>query len=394
MSRPALEMLGHVEERVFIVGWIVIAAMGVIVEKIGRGYRFLAYVLSFFFCLHVMAVGYSVGLFTTVYSGAMLMTGAIIGTLFLEVGPAVVALVVLIAGYICVTIAEQLRFISYGPVLIEAPYKDGHLSRSWLATFGGFDFGLLVAMFGLGLLIMQRWQVRERQLAEASRFLSRFLSPQVARMAKELGMASVVQKSRSQLTAIECDLRGFTAFSESVAPEEVIDLLEHYYAAIGEAVSEFGGTIKDYSGDGVLILVGAPAPYPDHAKRAVSIAFKIRERVNEILSPWQSLGLELHVGVGLASGYVTVGAIGGAERLEYVAVGPAVNLAARLCERARSDLILLDQRTVSLLGNGESPYSFKQLDPVELKGFSRPVRIFALLTSDESDETPIALRSA
>ena len=124
-------------------------------------------------------------------------------------------------------------------------------------------------------------------------------------MAKELGMASVVQKSRSQLTAIECDLRGFTAFSESVAPEEVIDLLERYYAAIGDAVSEFGGTIKDYSGDGVLILVGAPAPYPDHAKRAVSIAFKIRERVNEILSQWQTLGLELHVGVGLASGYVT-----------------------------------------------------------------------------------------
>jgi class 3 adenylate cyclase len=324
--------------------------VGVIVERVGRGSHLLAYIL-FFFGFHVMAVGYSVGLFTTVYSGAMLMTGAIIGTLFLEVGPAVAALTTLIAGYICVTIAEQLRIISYAPVLIEAPFKDRHLARSWLGTFGGFDFGLLLAMFGLGLFIMQRWQVRERQLAEANRFLSR-------------------------------------------TPEEVIDLLERYYAAIGDAVSEFGGTIKDYSGDGVLILVGAPAPYPDHAKRAVSIAFKIRERVNEILSQWQNLGLELHVGVGLASGYVTVGAIGGAERLEYVAVGSAVNLAARLCERARSDLILLDQRTVSLLGNGDSPYTFRPLDPVELKGFSRPVRIFALVTSDEPDQTSNALRSA
>jgi class 3 adenylate cyclase len=394
MSRPALLVLSHIEERVFLVGWAIIGVLGVLINRWGRGFLFIAYVLSFFFCLHVMAVAYSVGLFTTVYSGAMLMTGAIIGTLFLEVGPAIAALVTLIFGYVCVTIAEQLRFISYGPILIEAPYKDGHLARSWLMTFGGFDFGLLIAMFGLGLFIMQRWNVREKQLAEANRFLSRFLSPQVARMAKELGIASVVQKSRSQLTAIECDLRGFTAFSESVAPEEVIDLLERYYAAIGEAVSEFGGTIKDYSGDGVLILVGAPAPYPDHAKRAVSIAFKIREGVNQILSRWQSLGLELHVGVGLASGYVTVGAIGGAERLEYVAVGPAVNLAARLCERARSDLILVDQRTVSLLDNGDSPYRFQQLEPMELKGFSRPMKIFALVTSDQPEQTADALRSA
>jgi class 3 adenylate cyclase len=294
-------------------------------------------------------------------------------------------LVSLLAGYVGVTIAEQVGLIPYGPVLLAAPFKAGRLSPSWLATFGGFDFGLLVAMFGFALLIIQRWQVRESQLAEANRFLGRFLSPQVTRMVKEHGMSSVLEKRRSQLTAIACDLRGFTAFSENVAPEEVIEMLERYYAAIGQAVSEYGGIIKDYSGDGVLILIGAPTPYPDHARRAISTALKIRELVREMCLRWRNLDLELSLGIGIASGYVTVGAIGGAERMEYVAVGRAVNLAARLCERAGPDSILLDQRTFGLIAAGDATAGlhFEQVESAQLKGFHRPVRILALLTGDD-----------
>ncbi len=146
-------------------------------------------------------------------------------------------------------------------------------------------------------------------------------------------------------------------------------------------MSEFGGIIKDYSGDGVLVLVGAPVPYPDHARRAVSIAFKIRERVTELLSSWQNLGYELKVGLVLASGYVTVGAIGGAERLEYVAVGPAVNLASRLCERS-IDSILVDQRAVTLIGNGDHAFRFEPLGSAELKGFSHRVKVFELVATN------------
>jgi class 3 adenylate cyclase len=377
ISRPVLKELLYVEERVYLTGWLVGAALCLFLGRSGKhgGVRLLAGSLPVFYALHVLTVGYCLGFFTTMYFGTTLLSGLTVGMVLLEPLP-VLAMLGLIVGSILITIATQLGVIPYAPLLLQAPFKDGQLSAAWLATFGGFDFALLLFLSGLTVLIVQRWRLREQQLAEANRFLTRFLSPQVARIAKELGMASVLQKSRSQLTAIECDLRGFTAFSESVAPEEVVDLLEHYYSAIGEAVSEFGGTIKDYSGDGVLILVGAPVPYPDHARRAVLIAFKIRELVMEVLSTWQRLGLELKVGVGLASGYVTVGAIGGAERLEYVAVGPAVNLASRLCERA-SNSILIDQRAVTLVGD-DHPFHFKPMESATLKGFSRPVQVFEL----------------
>jgi adenylate cyclase len=117
--------------------------------------------------------------------------------------------------------------------------------------------------------------------------------------------------------------------AETAAPEDVMQLLQEYYDAAGEAVTESGGTIQNFAGDGILTLVGAPIPYADHAQRAVIMALKMRERGEHVLSRWQKLRLDVGLGIGLASGYVTVGAIGGERRLEYVAVGPPVNLAAR-----------------------------------------------------------------
>ncbi len=381
VSRPLLSKLLFVEERVFAIGWVVYMAVGLTLGKFhrqGRGVRFLANSEPFFYVLHVLAVAYCLGFFTTIYFGTTLLSGVTVGMVLLEPTAVVLAMLSMIAGAIILTLATQVHWIPYAPLILQTPFKDGVLSPTWLATFGGFDSALLLFLFGLILLVLQRWRLREEQLIQANRFLTRFLSPQVARIANQLGMAAVMQKSRSQLTAIECDLRGFTAFSESVAPEEVVDLLERYYSAIGEAVGEHGGTIKDYSGDGVLVLVGAPVPYPDHARRAVLIASSIRERVTKILSAWKNLGLELQVGVGLAGGYVTVGAIGGAERLEYVAVGPAVNLASRLCERAAGN-ILVDQRVVSLLGENP-PFHFEPVETATIKGFSRPVKVFELIT--------------
>jgi len=195
-----------------------------------------------------------------------------------------------------------------------------------------------------------------------------FLSPEVARLVREKGLASVARRSREDLSVVACDLRGFTAFSQAAAPEQVIDLLQTYYDAVGHVVTQFRGTIKDHAGDGILILVGAPIPHPDHADRAVAMALAIRDRVSAALSRWRGVGL----GIGIASGTLTVGAIGGATRLEYVAVGPAANLATRLCDRAESGQILVDEATTTLAGQG-----FELLETAEIKGFVRPVSIFA-----------------
>jgi class 3 adenylate cyclase len=206
-------------------------------------------------------------------------------------------------------------------------------------------------------------------------FLARFLSPQVAQLVRERGLASTLQQSRVQLSVVACDLRGFTAFSETAAPEDVFHLLRQYYESIGDVATEFGGTIKDLAGDGVLCLVGAPLAYDDYAARAVTMALAMRERGGEVLERWKRLGLDLGIGIGVASGFATVGAIAAGGRLEYGAVGPPVNLASRLCDRAANGQILVDQRTVGLIDEPEG-VSFRRLGEEELKGFARSVPIF------------------
>jgi len=213
---------------------------------------------------------------------------------------------------------------------------------------------------------------------QRGQFLARFLSPQVARLVRERGLLNATQQHRVQLSVVACDLRGFTAFSQTVAPEEVMQLLQQYYDAISDVTIGCGGTIKDFAGDGILVLVGAPIPYADHAERAVAMALKIQERGALVLARWRQLAADLGLGVGVASGYVTVGALGGQRRLEYAAVGPPVNLAARLCALAEAGQILADQRTVALVGENGRGARFTKLEPVILKGFARPETVYAV----------------
>jgi class 3 adenylate cyclase len=114
------------------------------------------------------------------------------------------------------------------------------------------------------------------------------------------------------------------------------------------------------------------------------MGIKMRDRAKEILGHWQSMGLEVGLGIGIASGHVTVGAIGGTERLEYVAVGPAVNLAARLCSLAESGKVLVDQRTVGLVGENSSVFRFERRGSFELKGLARETTVFEVCTAPET----------
>jgi len=264
-----------------------------------------------------------------------------------------------------------------------------HSERVRLTAFGAATPFLISGLFvpdvvrpvttAIGELIFLAGAVHYHVMqGQRGQFLARFLSPEVARLVRERGLLNATQQSRVQLSVVACDLRGFTAFSETAAPEEVMQLLQEYYDAIGEAVTECGGTIKDFAGDGILTLVGAPILCTDHAPRAVGMALQMRERGGQVLSRWQKLGLDLGLGIGIASGYVTVGAIGGERRLEYAAVGPPVNLAARLCALADSGEILADQRTVGLSSENGHAYRFDKREPVTLKGFTHPVTVFAV----------------
>lgn len=237
------------------------------------------------------------------------------------------------------------------------------------------------AAIGLLILLVGGVQYHVVQ-GRRAQFMSRFLSPAVAELVGRRGLKSATDEQTLELSVVCCDLRGFTAFTAATESRKVIAILREYYDAVGAAATECGGTIKDQAGDGVLILVGAPIPYADHALRALALARKIRERGMEITARWSDQDLSLGVGVGVASGFVTVGVIGAASRLEYTAVGPAVNLAARLCAEAAHGEILIDARTIELLdeeGRQGQKHALGEL--LKLKGFQQPVQSYTLVAA-------------
>ena len=235
----------------------------------------------------------------------------------------------------------------------------------------------VVTAIGLLVFLVGAVQYHVTQ-GRRAQFMSRFLAPQVAELVRTQGLKSATVEKTLEVSVVCCDLRGFTAFSAATSSKKVIGILREYYDAVGEAAATYGGTIKDQAGDGVLILVGAPVAFPDHAQRALNMANRIRESGMAITSRFSDAELRLGVGIGVASGFVTVGVIGAASRLEYTAVGPAVNLAARLCSEAVHGQALFDARTMALLAEQAERTRLEPGEALQLKGFQQPVQSYVL----------------
>jgi class 3 adenylate cyclase len=258
--------------------------------------------------------------------------------------------------------SERTRLIAF---LVGAPFMASGLVLPFEVAPVSTAIGLLILLVGA-----VQYHVVQGQRAQ---FLSRFLAPQVAELVRERGLKHATEEQTLELSVVCCDLRGFTAFSRATESSKVIAILREYYDAVGEAAAVSGGTIKDQAGDGVLILVGAPIAIPDHATRALEMARHIRDRGLAVVARHSNGGLRLGVGVGVASGFVTVGVIGAASRLEYTAVGSPVNLASRLCSEARDGEILIDQPTAEAVGAAAAAYALAPGQPLALKGFAQPV---------------------
>ena len=206
----------------------------------------------------------------------------------------------------------------------------------------------------------------ERQRVE----LSRFLSPQVAALVSSPQGEQLLAGHRRQITAVFCDLRGFTAFAETAEPEELFGVLRDYHEAMGALIVEHGGTLEHFAGDGIMIFFNDPVLQPDHVERAVRMAVAMRERFADLAVRWRKLGYELAFGVGIAVGYATLGRIGFDGRFDYGAIGNAVILASRLSSDAKGGQILLSQRAFAAV---EEVVEAESVGELALKGFSRPV---------------------
>ncbi|HTN27301.1 MAG TPA: adenylate/guanylate cyclase domain-containing protein [Burkholderiales bacterium] len=263
--------------------------------------------------------------------------------------------------------AEALRLLAFA---LAAPFMASGVVLPPTIAPVATAIGLLIFLVGA----VQYHVVQGRR----AQFMSRFLAPQVAELVRVRGLKSATDEKTLELSVVCCDLRGFTAFTASTSSKKVMAILREYYDAVGAAAAAFGGTIKDQAGDGVLVLVGAPVAFEDHAKRALEMAKRIRETGVTITSRWSDADLRLGVGVGVASGYVTVGVIGAASRLEYTAVGPAVNLAARLCSEAAHGQVLVDARTTAILDGAAARRELQPGEALQLKGFQQPVQSYIL----------------
>jgi GAF domain-containing protein len=200
--------------------------------------------------------------------------------------------------------------------------------------------------------------------------LKRFLAPQLAELIVSQGDEKILESHRREIVVVFCDLRGYTAFTETAEPEEVLDFLREYHGALGPLVAQYEGTLDQFSGDGIMVFFNDPVPIPDPAERAVRMAMAMREAAAALIADWRERGRELGFGAGIAQGYATLGQIGFSERSGYTAIGTVCNVAARLCAEAKDGQILLGQRVnVALKGSVVT----EQVGALALKGLTQPV---------------------
>jgi len=192
------------------------------------------------------------------------------------------------------------------------------------------------------------------------------------------GDEKILESHRREIGVVFCDLRGYTAFTETAEPEEVLDFLREYHGALGPLVSQFEGTLDQFSGDGIMVFFNDPVPCPDPAGRAVEMAMAMREEAGKLIATWRRDGCELGFGAGIAQGYATLGQIGFSERSGYTAIGTVCNLAARLCAEAKDGQILISSRVARAV---EAVARLEDLGNLELKGLRRPVAAFNVVQS-------------
>jgi class 3 adenylate cyclase/putative methionine-R-sulfoxide reductase with GAF domain len=218
------------------------------------------------------------------------------------------------------------------------------------------------------------------QVSEIERMskLRRFLPPQVADLIVASGAEKQLESHRREITALFCDLRGFTGFSESSDPEDVMALLREYHAAIGGIINKYGGTLERYAGDGVMVVFNDPIPVDDPALQAVRMAIEMRAAIGELIEKWRKLGHDIGFGIGIAHGFATLGTIGFEGRFDYAAIGTVSNVASRLCDEAKPGQILISPRVLMAVGKD---ITVESVGDFALKGIRRPLTAFNVLAT-------------
>jgi class 3 adenylate cyclase/putative methionine-R-sulfoxide reductase with GAF domain len=221
------------------------------------------------------------------------------------------------------------------------------------------------------------------QVGEIERMsrLRRFLPPQVADLIVVSGTEKQLESHRREITALFCDLRGFTGFSESSDPEDVMALLRDYHGAIGKIIIKYSGTLERYAGDGVMVVFNDPVPVENPALQAVLMALEMRDAIGALTETWHRWGHDIGFGIGIAHGFATLGTIGFEGRFDYAAIGTVSNVASRLCDEAKPGQILISPRVLTKV---ENAVMVEPVGEFALKCIRRPMMAYNVLEASLS----------
>ena len=222
------------------------------------------------------------------------------------------------------------------------------------------------------------------QVGEIERMgkLRRFLPPQVADLIVASGTEKQLESHRREITALFCDLRGFTGFSESSDPEDVMALLRDYHAAIGQIIIKYSGTLERFAGDGVMVIFNDPVPVENPALQAVLMALDMRTAIGTMVEKWRDLGHDIGFGIGIAHGFATLGTIGFEGRFDYAAIGTVSNVASRLCDEAKPGQILISPRVRLAV---DKAVTIEAVGEFTLKGIRRPMTAYNVLAASKQN---------
>lgn len=285
---------------------------------------------------------------------------AAVSVLYVEVP--IIAVFVLRPAYASLVVATVI--IGFGIVLLTQP--------GWPRPV----LQVLAFALGLGPISYAFGQMLKRGTQEAERLskFRRFLPATVAGVVATSGADDLFEPHRGLVTVVFCDLRGFTHFAATASPEDVRGTLDEYFSTVGTELAALGATIGAIHGDGIMAYFGDPLPQEDSADRAVAFAVRVRAPMADLVRRWTARGFELSYGIGIAHGYATLGVVGFDGRFDYTALGPVVNLAARLSDAAGPAETLIDQRTLAEVA--QPPATVDRL--ITVKGYDEPVHVHLL----------------
>jgi class 3 adenylate cyclase len=243
------------------------------------------------------------------------------------------------------------------------PYTDRHIEI--VRTFAD--------QAAIALINARLIEAVERQRSE----LARFVSPQVADLISSDDGERMLAGHRAYISCMFCDLRGFTAFAETAAPEELFEVLREYHALLGELIGQHRGTLEHFAGDGVMIFFNDPVAVEAHELEAIRLALDAQAAFRELADRWSKRGTKLGLGIGIEAGYATLGRIGFPGRYDYGVIGPVANLASRLSTRADAGQTLIGPRVFAAV---DDDVDTEPIGALELKGFGRPVETYAVTT--------------